>query len=268
MRLCAKKGPFGKVLASKNGKVQASWREELNSALMGLSKKEICRKVSSDPGVSKLASHFLKMDFFAGNTVISYNSEVKLYVQICEWAKIQPWPFDVVQMETFGKALKTAGYAKPNSYMSAVMTTNKMLGNMPAPGLSHFYGKVRKSLEADMGDIAKASPFTLKMLSEVRGKITFELRSSFLLACVSLFWMLRAEEVLEAKGCCYKVGCDCGRHVHFDKEAKVVVLKVAGDKTNWKERNIVRPLACSCDGKTQGLPMCPYHSMLELRKMS
>ena len=170
--------------------------------------------------------------------------------------------------------MKLAKYAGCLSYLSAVVTTNKSLRFTLENATENMYKKMRHGLEVGLGDVAKAEPVTHEdLVAAVRIGLPQKMVAPLCLAVSCFYFQLRSEGVLEMKGFCSKgADCKCGAHVHLDGKKRDVSLLVSSDKTNWRERKLVRTLKCVCPDDTGvetdlACRVCPYCAVKKIREM-
>ena len=240
------------------------------------SKKEIAMRVAGCDKLLEAAKFNLRIDMFAANTILSYSSEVRTYIQLVG-ERFEPFPLTREKLEHLAACLKAGGYTSALCYLSAVVSTNKLLGNTLSQSEWNFYLKLRRSCAAGKGGEFRMEPLGLDLLEKIDPAPMR--RSDVLcgnLAVIAIFFMLRGEEVLTMKGICENFGengekCNCNAHVHISDEA--VRVRIASDKTNWTEKDITRELQCCCQpekpsGAENDIHMCPVHAMKKLREIS
>jgi len=170
------------------------WKEKLKDACEGKSKQDIVKPVAENNEIQQIALFQLRVDFFAANTVKSYDSETKLYVMFCEHASLKPFPLTGQKIQMFGAALKTAKYRGALSYMSAIVSCNKMLGFEVDSVTWNLYLKVRKSLECGISNKRQAEPFPLICFKAI--KIPEEHMTAACFAVVCIFVHVEGRRVL------------------------------------------------------------------------
>lgn len=220
------------------------------------------------------AKYQLRLDFYAANTVLSYQSEVELFVKTMEARGSEPFPLTIKKIEEFAACLKSADYGSAVCYLSAVVSTNKLLGFELTPGEWFQYKRIRKALEVGTGGEHRMQPLNFEKLKQV--DVSAELMFYGCLAVVCSFFLLRGEEIREMRGLCRIVNCSsCDCHVHLCPELSRVTVRIASDKTNWVEKDCIRAVECccgddavDCNGVRRRIPICPVHALVELRSRS
>ena len=197
----------------------------------------------------------VRIDFLAPRTIAAYSSEVKLYEEVVGSRGLAAWPVSQNGLVIFGGVLRAAGYKAGNQYLSAVMTTSKLLGYTPSPEVRETRSRLQKALERGQGSDHQMAPISPSMLQRLApyaadprvSRDERRFRALVLdLMTVGVFFMLRSEEILTLK----KV------HVLSQVDGSHVKLLLPGGKTNQEERMVVRQLSCVC-GSGGGGSVCP-----------
>lgn len=205
------------------------------------SKKELALKIAGQQSPLNAAKVLMRIDQFAAKSIQSYGSEVALYGWICERAGLTSFPVSVEALRSFAAILKAAQYRSANCYLSAVMSCDKALGNVPSPELAIERSAVSSSVNRGLGDDFHVLPIGPKILSMVAshshlmGRDFQFFRLVFDLSVIAMFFMLRSDEVLSIRR----------RHV-IEVTSEFVSILISKDKTNSKEKTLMRKLKCVC----------------------
>ncbi len=244
----------------KRGKADGKNKLQHFLTTVALPRQQKLAHIARDESMLDAAKYELVSGFFSARTLSSYSSEVALYESLMKNCGVQPWPLTAESIETFGAVLKAGEYAV-NPYLTAIASTNALMGHEVDPNTSRVMSWVRKSAKRASPEFAVA-PVLMTDLDSVNLQV--EKPSPFTcmvgrLAVLGFVFLLRADELLHLEGWCQCTTreCECPAHVRIRGDR--VTIKLCGDKTNQEGRVLVRTAKCCCDGARMhdAVPLCP-----------
>lgn len=233
-------------------------------------KRQVALEIARDSQLRLAAGVQFRLDALAPTSVMSYSSEVALYVDVCSSATMVPWPVSVRSLELFASTLKAAGYRGANSYLSAVLTCQRMMGREVSDEVMCARSRAAKTLARGLGDPHRVEAVTVQNLVDVKDWLEGHLPAAqdddwgfsilvFRLCVVGMFFMLRVEELLQLRQ------QDVLRCTGPQGEVELVLT---WGKTNPGETVVRRKLKCVCApcqiegrGVVQVCPVCSVHAL-------
>ena len=241
------------------------------SADSTVTKRNLIKSIASDEQMTQAAILEMRLDFFSSRTIDSYSSEVALYGMAMEEMGVAPWPVCTDNLQRFGAMLKAAGYRGGDAYISAVMTTARLMGQEIDQDLMTVRSKIGKSLRRGIGEAHHMKPITACMLSKICNRLVATGAKNgdqfgvlvFNLMVVTLFFMLRIEESVSMSK---KDVLECTGKYGMAK------IQICVDKCNQEEKMVTRSLLCICDKLVTpshpGLCLCPVCALEWLKGSS
>ena len=252
-KVAEQKNPVAKAMASdfESGGELLECLDKLNTfkeiqSQAEISKRNVAKMVAKDQNLLKGAIFELKLDRFAPKTIDSYGSETMLYQECMEEAGVQAWPVSARALTLLASVLKVADYKAADCYISAVLSTNRLMGYSVGQDLTDERAKITKALKRGSGEPNRMKPIMVYQLAMINKFILdgvfSEKERSFheltaRLATVALFFLMRVEEVLALQKC----------HIlEYAGFRGSVQIQIPVDKTNQEEVVVLRRLKCTC----------------------
>lgn len=245
-------------------------------ATKDMTKKQKALAVASEAG--QVSDFHLVSGWFSASTIACYSSKCFLYEQIMEASKMPAWPVTAASITRFAGVLKCTNYVGARTYLSAVISSNAVMGYQLSDSERHVTRLANRSCKRDSEEHDNfKDPITLEHLERMEEVIKGKDRSYRALvarlAVLMFFFLLRPREALSLTGwcdcsTCSADKCKCKADVNLGKQS--CWIKIRGDKTEQSGSVITRKLRCVCGGKqmSREVPICPVCCLRKIRMES
>jgi len=217
------------------------------------------------------AEHYLISGYYAGSTINSYGSNVKLYEEIIEESGWEPWPLTAPKIKRFGSVLKGCNYKSARMYFSAIAAVNCLMGYFLTDEEKHVVTLTKRACLRDSEADKWKEPMTRSHL-EAMGRVKLDTCGLLVarLCVVAFAFLLRPEELLKVRGwcTCATVACKCGADIRM--QGDTLTLLVRGDKVNQSGLAKPRTVECRCchGEKACKVPVCAVCCVRALKRDS
>ena len=225
----------------------------------GLDKKMLAKAIAADSDLMDAAELVLRMDVLAPKTSASYSSQVELYISTMKQAGKPPLPLTPESIKMFSAVLKAADYGGGNSYLSAVMSWARIAGATITEEVMCERKMCGASLNRGSGDTHQMKPISIGILRRMgdlmeKGKLEPFHVMVFRLSVLGVFFMLRADEVLNLK---------VSEVIMASGKSGIAEIIIAAGKTNQEGKTVRRRLTCVCDENSKGVfPSCALYDLV------